>query len=124
MDVKLMLLPFFVVVMVESQPLINEIEDRIDRVFHIEEHGKYFEEAGKSLGKALDKVVDQAEETLKNELDTLKEQSQTVNEDLFGSQAKSLSQKITAILGKITAGIIIAFYRFLEDIKSLEKFHD
>ena len=57
-----MLLPFFVVVMVESQPLINEIEDRIDRVFHIEEHGKYFEEAGKSLGKALDKVEDQAEE--------------------------------------------------------------
>lgn len=84
-----MLLPFFVVVMVESQPLINEIEDRIDRVFHIEEHGKYFEEAGKSLGKALDKVEDQAEETLKNELDTLKEQSQTVNEDLLSPLASS-----------------------------------
>ena len=119
-----MLLSFYLVIMVDSQPLFNEIGDRIDRVFHIEEHGKYFEEAGKSFGKALDKVEGQVEKTIKEELDILKEQSQTINEDLFGSQAKSLSQKITIVLGKITAGIVIAFYRFLEDIKSLETFHD
>ena len=116
----------YLVASIQCNPMFSEIGEDIDQTLHIEDNGKYYEEVGKSLGKTLDKMEYQVEKTLENELDldNLEKESQDINEDLFGTEAKTLPQKITAILAKIAASIIITGYKLLESIQDFEKFHD
>ena len=114
----------YLVASIQCNPLFSEIGEDIDQTLHIEDNGKYYEEVGKSLGKTLDKMEYQVEKTLENELDNLEKESQDIDEDLFGTEAKTLPQKITAILAKIAASIIITGYKLLESIQDFEKFHD
>ena len=109
---------------IQCNPLFSEIGEDIDQTLHIQDNGKYYEEVGKSLGKTLDKVEYHVEETLEKEFDNLEKESQNINEDLLGTETKTLPQKITAILAKIAASIIITGYKLLESIQDFEKFHD